>query len=122
MTNDLAKQYVHFQQQVGVGVNDIWAQTIPLLFCDSFQKTANGISIVSQRHQLKDQLLHTRQVSGSWEIQLHEIILFQDPYRCLIRYQLMAEKLGRYEVMAILTHNGQQQIQRIEEMYYQVIV
>jgi hypothetical protein len=118
---NLARQYNQFQQQVGNTLDSAYEDMIPNLFSSSFIKIANGIALVTNRSLLKDQLENVRKVAGSWVIVSKEEIPFQESNRCLIRYHLMSKDLGSYDVMAILTMDQEEKIQRIEENYYQII-
>lgn len=119
---ELAKKYNQFQQRVGNHLDSSLDQDIDNLFCPSFQKIANGIPIVTERSMLKDQLENVRGLSGSWNIVEKELIPFQSPYRCLIRYQLISKNFGSFDVMAILEMIETGKIGSIDENYYQIIV
>ena len=117
----LAKQYNAFQHQVGQKGGVDFEKVLPLLFSESFTKTANGVQLVSHRNGLKDQLLGVYKAAGKWDIDVKEISSFQDPQRCLIRYFLTSEKAGKFDVMATLRMNKEGLIEEIDEIYYQPI-
>jgi len=118
---DLAKRYNKFQEDVGAQFGANIDQVISEIFSKSFKKIANGTPLVATRDDLKSQLLTVRQQAGNWTIDVKEILAFQDPQRCLIRYHLDSTNFGLFDVMATLRANSKDQIEEIDEVYYQRI-
>lgn len=116
---DLAKQYNQFQKDVGEHADANIDRVISELFSESFKKIANGSLLVATRDDLKNQLFEVRQHAGKWTIDVKEILAFQDPQRCLMRYHLASVNFGLFDVMATLRANTSGMIAEIDELYYQ---
>lgn len=117
---ELAKSYNQFQNNVGQFVDDRIDHTITALFAESFKKIANGTPLVTQRSDLKNQLLAIREQAGQWSIDVKELLPFQEMSRCFIRYHLKSMNLGTFDIMAILRMNSKGFIEEVEEIYYQI--
>lgn len=117
---NLANQYNKFQEDVGAELDAHIDKTISELFSSSFKKTANGSLLVAIREDLQKQLFGIRHQVGGWTINVKEILAFQDPQRCLIRYHLASVKAGLFDVMAILRASQNGLIEEIDEVYYQI--
>ncbi len=116
---ELAKKYNQFQIDIGQGLETNTDHVISTLFSKSFQKIANGETLVADRNGLKDQILICREEAGPWTIDVKEVEALQDPGRCFIRYQLVSEKLGGFDVMATLRSSSDGLIEEVDEIYYQ---
>jgi hypothetical protein len=115
---DLAKKYNDFQSEIGRSAEGNFETTISSLFTEQFRKTANGEILVHNRSALKDQLGACREMAGNWTIDVKDIAAFDDPRRCLIRYHLVSDKLGVFDVMATLRSDSNGRIEEVDEVYY----
>lgn len=117
---ELAKSYNKFQNDVGQFLDTNIDDVITTLFAESFKKTSNGIPLVTQRSDLKDQLFSVREHAGKWEIDVKELMEFQDTQRCFVRYHLKSANLGTFDIMATLRINPSGLIEEVDEVYYQL--
>lgn len=115
--NGVAVTYNTFQHDVGQGKEAF--DRIESLFSPSFQKIANGAVLVSKRDELKNQLSTVKEMTGKWKVEVKEIAPLQDPQRCFIRYLLVTEKAGTFDVLATVRIDGEGRIALIDEVYYQ---
>ena len=115
---DLAHKYNEFQKQIGRSLEGDFDATIASLFSEKFKKIINGETTVNDRRALKNQLQSCRDIAGNWTIDVKDVAPFEDPERCLIRYQLASDKLGTFDVMATLRGNSTGEIEEVDEIYY----
>lgn len=115
---DLAQKYSNFQNDFGCVNDENVDTTISSLFAEQFRKVANGETLVQNRSALKHQLETCRDMAGKWTIDVKDIVGFADPQRCLIRYHLVSDKLGIFDVMATLRGDLKGRIEEIDEVYY----
>lgn len=115
---ELAKRYNDFQKEIGRSLEGNFDATISSLFAEKFKKIINGETTVNDRGALKDQLVSCRDIAGNWTIDVKDVAAFEDPERCLIRYQLVSDKLGTFDVMATLRGNPKGEIEEVDEIYY----
>jgi hypothetical protein len=113
---ELAKKYNEFQSHVGVSNNNV-DETISTLFADNFRKIVNGEILVKNRSELQLQLESIKIMGGSWVIHVKDVAGLEDPNRCLIRYHLVSEKLGVFDVLATLRASNSR-IEEVDEIYY----
>ena len=118
LVSDLAEKYNQFQHAFGQGKAQNYEILIETLFSPHFKKIANRKELVSERPNLLSQLTGLKDFSGNWVIQSLDIIPSYDTTKCTIRYFLNSEKAGNFEIIAILS-TLYDQIDRIEEVYYQ---
>lgn len=57
---------------------------------------------------------------GSWNIQVNQIFPSYDNKICVIRYIISTEKVGSFDVMALLKSDNGQTIDAIDEIFYQI--
>ena len=119
--SNLAAQYNKFQTEFGAGQDLNYEEKIKLLFTPAFKKIANGKEITSDRSQLYDQLCSVKDSAGNWSITEKEIISSSDNKKCTISYIIKTEKIGVFEVIAILSSPDSKKIHNIYEVYYQVL-
>ena len=117
---DLATQYNDLQKEMGKAGDHDWSGRINTLFSEDFTKTSNGDLFVKNRAELPEQISKCREEAGLWKIEEKEIIPSLCTQKCTIRYSLISNKLGKFEVVAILRSRDGHQIEAIEEIFYAV--
>jgi hypothetical protein len=117
---ELAHQYNQFQSDFGAGVPLDFNSFIEGAFSVDFQKIANGQSLVSMRNELHNQLIQVKDIAGRWTIESIKIIPSADNKECTIRYFVDTEKLGKFDVLAVLSSSNGRYIDQINEIYYQI--
>ncbi len=102
MTNNVAQQYNKFQNDFGQNVEQDYDALIEDLFSPESTKTANGQVLVSSSNELKGQLTAIRDMAGGWTMDIKYIIESSTDQNYVIRYILVTEKLGNFDVMALI--------------------
>lgn len=119
----LAEKYNAFQQRVGSaqsgGDLDSAFKEIPLLFAENFKKVINGVMLVSERSGLRKQLEEVKKAGGGWKIELKSTMPCVDIHKCVIRYHLISQNLGTFDIMAVLKSQPSGLLEEIDEIYYQ---
>lgn len=116
----LATRYNDFRDAFGKHVSADYDGIVEDLFAPSFTKNGNGIREVSERGQILDRLRKVREKAGSWEIKIQEIIPSIDNTQCVLRYVLTTVQAGDFGAIVILTSLSGEQIESVEEIYYQI--
>lgn len=117
--NDLVKSYNHFQSSFGQGVELDYQHMVNSLFSKDFKKIANGVELVSNAEGLINQLQSVKEVAGAWSIKVKESIPSSCNKKLTLSYILNSEKLGNFEIIAIINSFDQKKIDSIREVYYQ---
>ena len=117
---DLAIQYNNLQKNMGILEKSSWTQNIESLLDEDFQKIINGQITVSNREALTNQIINLRESSGPWAITEKEIIPSACGQKCTLRYVISTEKVGSFDILAVLTSKNGRTINRIDEIFYQM--
>ncbi len=117
---DLARRYNEFQNDYGQGVSKDYNAIIESLFSSAFKKIANRTELVSERARLEQQLADVKAAAGNWTMREKSTIPSADNKQCVIWYVLETEKAGSFDVMAILRSSNGNQIDSIDEVYFQI--
>lgn len=121
MTNNIAEKYNKFQNDFGQNVEQDYDAFIESLFSPESTKTANGQVLVANRDELKGQLTSVRDMAGGWTMDIKYVIESATDQNYVIRYILVTEKLGDFDVMALVGSLDGVKIDFIDEVYYQVV-
>jgi hypothetical protein len=116
----LAHAYNAFQHHYGQSMVTNVQHVIENLFAPAFKKIVNGATLVGKRDDLESQLAHIKLLTGPWVIKPSMIIPSADNQQCTIRYSLITENAGTFDVIAIISSGDNQTIHLIDEVYYQV--
>jgi len=117
----LAKKYNKFQNDFGQGAAEDFPTIISQLFSPAFTKTANKSVLVPKRDDLNKQLTDVKGFAGNWSINETFLIPSADNTKCTIRYSLVSEKAGTFDVIAVLSSVDSQHIDSVDEIFYQVV-
>ncbi len=117
---ELAIAYNKFQNDFEQGVSKDYNAIIESLFSSAFKKIANRTELVSERARLEQQLADVKAAAGNWTMREKSTIPSADNKQCVIWYVLETEKAGSFEVMAILRSSNGNQIDSIDEVYFQI--
>lgn len=116
----LAQQYNEFMTYFGAAANINKSLLIEKLFTTDFQKIANGIILTVGRKELENQLTEIKKTTGNWTIEPLKISPAANNKECTIRFMAETEKAGKFDVIAILSSEDNLQINKIDEIYYQI--
>ncbi len=116
----LAERYNALQSKMNYLKPEEYSDEISNLFSDHFSKTANGEVLVSERSVLEAQIEDCREEFGSWSIEVDAVIPSQDNKMCTIRYKVLTQKAGTFDVIALLKSEDGIKIDSINEIYYQM--
>lgn len=115
----LVESYNNFQNSFGQSLELDYQQVVTSLFSKDFKKVANGKELVSRAEGLIHQLQGVKEAAGAWSTDVKEAIVSLCGKICTFRYILDSEKLGKFEIIAIINSADQMKIDSIREVYYQ---
>jgi hypothetical protein len=118
---NIAEKYNRFQNNFGQNVEQDYDAFIESLFSPESTKTANGQVLVASRGEFKGQLTSVRDMAGSWTMDIKYVIESATDQNYVIRYMLVTEKLGDFDVMALLGSLDGVKIDFIDKVNYQII-
>lgn len=117
----LARLYNAFQNEYGQAARPSkLAYGVEALFSPSFQKIANGNTLVHTRDELESQLAEVRAFAGTWKVVEKAVMPGACETQCVTRYLLETEKAGTFDIMAHITSLDGEKIDAIDEIYYRV--
>lgn len=117
--HNLVESYNNFQNSFGQDIKLDYPRIVASLFSEDFKKIANGVELVSNAEGLINQLQSIKGTSGAWSIDVNESISSLCNKKFTLSYILNSEKLGKFEVIAIITASDQNKINSVREVYYQ---
>lgn len=113
-------EYIKFQKELGLQEQKEYSEMIQEIFANDIVKVEDHHIVATGHDEFKKHLMDLRNNYGSWYISVKKQSKSKDETVGTIRYEIVTDKVGTFEVVALLKLSDDNKIKEIDESYYRL--